>query len=98
MSWWQPLLACSAGVLALLVDLESLAELVSIGTLFVFFMLSAAVLWRRYYDPNKSNMGTAARLAMLCILALGESKGHQAVLTAQGCHVPCCPMQFTGWI
>ncbi len=33
-----------AGVLALLVDINTLAQLVSIGTLFVFFMVSAGVI------------------------------------------------------
>lgn len=33
-----------AGVLALLVDINALAQLVSIGTLFVFFMVSAGVI------------------------------------------------------
>jgi hypothetical protein len=34
----------AAGLLALLVDINALAQLVSIGTLFVFFMVSAGVL------------------------------------------------------
>jgi hypothetical protein len=38
------LCCCAAGALALLVDINTLAQLVSIGTLFVFFMVSAAVL------------------------------------------------------
>ena len=35
-----------AGVLALLLDIEVLADLVSIGTLFVFFAVCAAVVFR----------------------------------------------------
>ncbi len=41
--------ACTAGVLALLFEIEVLAELVSIGTLFVFFMVCSGVLYRRYH-------------------------------------------------
>ena len=62
----------SAGLLALLMDLESLTELVSIGTLFVFFAISAAVLWRRHYDPGQSAMGLAWRLIAICLLASGR--------------------------
>lgn len=43
---------CTAGTLALLVDINALAQLVSIGTLFVFYMVSAGVLQRRYYEPG----------------------------------------------
>ena len=45
-----------AGLLALLVDLESLAQLVSIGTLFVFFCVCCGCLRRRYYEPGKNSM------------------------------------------
>ncbi|BDA45110.1 Cationic amino acid transporter 1 [Coccomyxa sp. Obi] len=41
------LTSLSAGLLAFLVDLEVLAELVSIGTLFAFFAVSAGLIWRR---------------------------------------------------
>jgi len=42
----------SAGVLALLVDIDALAQLVSIGTLCVFCFVCAAVLARRYMPPE----------------------------------------------
>jgi hypothetical protein len=45
-----------AGLLALLVDLESLAQLVSIGTLFVFFCVCLGCLRRRFYEPGKNSM------------------------------------------
>ena len=45
-----------AGLLALLVDLESLAQLVSIGTLAVFFCVCLGCLRRRYYEPGKNAM------------------------------------------
>jgi len=37
---------CTAGVLALLFDIEQLAKLVSIGTLVVFTMVCAGVVFR----------------------------------------------------
>ena len=42
----------SAGALALLVDIDALAQLVSIGTLCVFCFVCAAVLARRYMPPD----------------------------------------------
>ena len=42
----------SAGLLALLVDIDALAQLVSIGTLCVFCFVCAAVLARRYMPPD----------------------------------------------
>jgi amino acid transporter len=41
-------------VLALLVDINALAQLVSIGTLFVFFMVSAGVLQVRWQTTSRS--------------------------------------------
>lgn len=42
----------TAGTLALLVDISTLAQLVSIGTLFVFFMVDFGVLVRRFCKPD----------------------------------------------
>ncbi len=65
-----------AGVLALLVDLEVLAELVSIGTLFVFCMVAAGVLWRRYNDPEHFSVtGIPVRLAGIAVFSLGAPTG-----------------------
>ena len=41
-----------AGLMAFLVELETLTALVSIGTLSTFFMLALGVLWRRYHAPE----------------------------------------------
>jgi APA family basic amino acid/polyamine antiporter len=41
-----------AGILALLLNIDVLAELVSIGTLYVFAMVCAGVLFRRYHQPG----------------------------------------------
>ena len=38
----------SAGLLALLLDLEILADLVSVGSLVCFLLVNAACVWRRY--------------------------------------------------
>lgn len=50
------------GTLALLVDLGVLAELVSIGTLFVFFTVSAGLLWRRYTAAGAGASGAVSAL------------------------------------
>ena len=52
-----------AGVLALLVDLETLAELVSVGTLFVFFCVSAGLIWRRYCRDGSTDAEQAQQVA-----------------------------------
>ena len=44
--------AATVGAFALLVDLDVLADMVSIGTLFVFFLVSLACLWKRYQAPH----------------------------------------------
>ena len=61
-----------AGALALLVDINALAQLVSIGTLFVFYMVDAGVLVRRYYEPGSGNWrALAARFAAMLAFNLG---------------------------
>ena len=60
------------GLLALLVNIESLAELVSIGTLFVFFCVCAGCLRRRYYEPGRSAPGPLIlRCAIMTLFNLG---------------------------
>lgn len=44
--------ALSAGFFALLLDLEALAELVSVGSLVCFLLVNAACVWRRYAWQN----------------------------------------------
>ncbi len=61
-----------AGALALLVDINALAQLVSIGTLFVFYMVDAGVLVRRFYEPGSGNWrALAARFAAMLGFNLG---------------------------
>jgi APA family basic amino acid/polyamine antiporter len=65
---------CWAGLLAVLVDLEVLAELVSIGTLFAFFAVSAGLIWRRCtgsgLSPDQAPE-TGRRLGAVIVLSLG---------------------------
>lgn len=66
---------CTSALFAFLVEISVLSELVSIGTLFVFFMVSNAVLWRKYYVPGGANsrFSVGARLACTVIVSLGAS-------------------------
>jgi APA family basic amino acid/polyamine antiporter len=60
----------SAGALALLLDIDALAQLVSIGTLCVFCFVCAAVLARRYLPPDGSGAPRAPVLARVgCVAA-----------------------------
>ena len=65
-------LACRKGVLALAVDLASLAELVSVGTLITFYCTAAAVLWRRHCDGTRDGRRrTAQRLGATAASSFG---------------------------
>ena len=92
-------LACSKGVLALAVDLESLAELVSVGTLITFYCTAAAVLWRRHCDGTRdgrrrtaqrlgataaSSFGALQHLAWLCMCTVASQALGSAM---QGTHI-----------
>jgi hypothetical protein len=57
--------AINSGLFALLLDLEALAELVSVGSLFCFLLVNAACVWRRYaylhspqLDANAQSLGS----------------------------------------
>ena len=64
---------CSKGGLALVMDLEMLAQLVSLGTLVSFYCTAAALLWRRYCDGTPaSRYNTAVRLS--CSIAFSLCK------------------------
>lgn len=61
--------ACTAGI-ALFTDLSVLLNLISIGTLFVFYMVANALIFRRHHVPGKtSSLPTAAFLTLLTVLA-----------------------------
>ena len=57
----------TSAVLAMLVDLDELSSLVSIGTLFVFFSVSAGVLKRRHTPPGG---GWAAAIALIVLTVI----------------------------
>mmetsp|Transcript_15504 Transcript_15504/g.46826 ORF Transcript_15504/g.46826 Transcript_15504/m.46826 type:complete len:678 (+) Transcript_15504:234-2267(+) len=62
----------TAGVLALLVDINALAQLVSIGTLFVFYMVDLGILVRRYYTPGSGDWKPlTTRCAAMLLFNLG---------------------------
>ncbi|XP_024375141.1 cationic amino acid transporter 6, chloroplastic [Physcomitrium patens] len=62
--------ACTAAI-SLFTDLTVLLNLVSIGTLFVFYMVANALIFRRHYVRGKtSSLPTAAYLVVLSVLAI----------------------------
>jgi len=62
--------AVTAGLLSFLFDIEILAELVSIGTLFVFACVCGAVLWRRYRVEERPALPLGWRLATVVALSV----------------------------
>ncbi|EFN50706.1 hypothetical protein CHLNCDRAFT_7483, partial [Chlorella variabilis] len=64
-----------AAALAFVLDIGVLAELVSIGTLYVFFTVCAGVLYMRFHqrDSGSSPVPVLAALAGLVVTALGFS-------------------------
>jgi len=73
-------------LLALLVDLESLAQLVSIGTLAVFFCVCLGCLRRRYYEPGKNSMAPFVwRCAMMTLFNIGAHELVMCQPEAQHC-------------
>lgn len=73
-----------AGLLALMVNIESLAELVSIGTLFVFFCVCAGCLRRRYYEQGRSAPGPLiTRLGATTLCTLGTSAPLSNIVSIQ---------------
>jgi amino acid transporter len=75
--------AVTAGLFALLVDLEALADLVSIGALTVFFLVALACLWRRYVPHGHA---PGCRFAAEVALMLVASAGLSVSYTASGPH------------
>lgn len=60
------------GILALLVDIKALAQLVSIGTLFVFFMVAYGVLQRRFYVPGSGDIWPLlSRVLAMVVFTIG---------------------------
>eukprot|EP00887_Chlorella_sp_A99_P006516 scaffold3.g6516.t1 len=64
----QLLTGAASGLLAVAIDISVLAELVSVGTLFVFAMVCAAVVHRRYYQPGRTPSAWPVLLRLLAIV------------------------------
>ena len=78
---------CSEGGLALVMDLEALAQLVSLSTLVSFYCTAAALLWRRHCDGSPaSRHTTAVRLSCSIAFSLCKSLCPDTLATA----VPSC--------
>jgi APA family basic amino acid/polyamine antiporter len=69
-----------AAALALVLDIGMLAELVSIGTLYVFLMVCAGTIFNRCHQPGSgsSPAPVLAAVAGLILTALGERQGMSA--------------------
>lgn len=69
----------TSGAAALLVDLEALADLVSVGILACFLLVAAATLWRRYAgSPSGGGWGLVVNLVGLVAAAAATSAGYVA--------------------
>jgi len=75
--------AVVAGAIALLVDLDILADMVSICALFVFLLVSMAALWMRYQTPGAPI--TFSRVGKMCAL-VGSSVALPFNYTYRGHH------------
>lgn len=57
---------------------DELVDMVSISTLFAFWIVALALMWNRYYlegvSPRAANLKVAAHLAVLVAASLGESQ------------------------
>ena len=75
----------TTGALALLVDIETLAQLVSIGTLFVFGSVCAGLLARRHTPEDGSGRAPALwRLAALLVSCVCVSASYRAMTLERG--------------
>ena len=69
-----------SSLLAFFIDIDILATLVSIGTLFVFALVCAAVLMRRYSSPNVSGSrrSTLLRIGLVVLTSLATTTAYNA--------------------
>lgn len=89
---------CTAGTLALFLDISILSSLVSMGTLFALGLVSLAVIVRRYYKPGQGDSAkpVAIRVGVLLFGAFFQgvafaSRWHPAVdalFIGRYCHSP----------
>lgn len=96
------LTVATSGVCALLVDLEVLADLVSVGILVCFLLVCAAAIWRRYTPPHAEFVGRDAQwglsgnVSAIVATALATSAAYVGRAPAWICAVcfgapPHCP-------
>ncbi|TVU22838.1 hypothetical protein EJB05_32558 [Eragrostis curvula] len=69
------LIAIASACIALFSSLDVLSSLISVSTLFIFMMLSTALLVRRYYARGVTSQTHERRFAALLLLVIGSSIG-----------------------
>jgi amino acid transporter len=69
------LICVTGAIIALFSSLDVLSSLVSVSTLFIFMMLSAALLVRRYYVRGVTSRTHATRLVTLLLMIVASSVG-----------------------
>lgn len=75
-------------IIALFTSLDVLSNLLSISTLFIFSLVSAALLVRRYYMPGETSDADRKKLIVFLVLIIASSVGSSA----------CWAMDNNGWI
>jgi amino acid transporter len=62
---------------------DELVDMVSISTLFAFWMVALALIWNRYYkqgeSPRRDSYKVAAHLFVLVAASVGERRGAWAI-------------------
>jgi APA family basic amino acid/polyamine antiporter len=74
--------AFSAGIIAFFTSLDILANMVSIGTLFAFFMVAAALFFYRLYDDKVSTKREGIIALVHLLLIVAASLGARSLLPA----------------
>ncbi|GJN06405.1 hypothetical protein PR202_ga24134 [Eleusine coracana subsp. coracana] len=69
------LIAVASACIGLFSSLDVLSSLLSVSTLFIFMMLSTAILVRRYYVRGVTTRAHAQRFVALLLLVIGASIG-----------------------
>ncbi|PRW59844.1 transcription elongation factor SPT5-like protein 1 [Chlorella sorokiniana] len=67
------LTGCMAATLALLLDIGLLAELVSIGTLYVFICVCSGTLYNRYHQPGSGSSAKPVLAALLAMISMAAA-------------------------
>eukprot|EP00878_Enallax_costatus_P001204 GHUV01001346.1.p1 GENE.GHUV01001346.1~~GHUV01001346.1.p1 ORF type:complete len:380 (+),score=37.80 GHUV01001346.1:378-1517(+) len=69
----QILSGLAAAIIALFTDFADLVDMVSISTLFAFWMVALALLWHRYYKPGATPKKQTVILSVLMAVLVGCS-------------------------